>query len=139
MRDFALSEVLTLSATFGSIQLGETFASIITVNNDSYHPGIDISSVQLKVEMQTSTAKVAIGGTGGDATALRPATFVETIVHHEIKELGQHVLACTLSYRIPAALVNSYPTPPDDPADPTLRLLRKYYKFMVRGAHTSSH
>lgn len=122
---------MTLSATFGSIQLGETFSGIITINNDSYHPGIDGSFVHLEVEMQTSTTKVNIGGGGGEGTSLRPGAFMETIVHHEIKELGQHVLACTLSYRIPPALVNSYPVPADDPSDPTLRLLRKYYKFMV--------
>lgn len=133
LRDLSLSEILTLSATFGSIQLGETFSGIVTVNNDSYHPGIDASSVQLRVEMQTASAKVAIGGTGSTdpSSILRPTKFVETVVRHEIKELGQHVLACTLSYRIPAALVHSYPIPPDDPADPTLRILRKYYKFMV--------
>lgn len=126
---------MTLSATFGSIQLGETFSGIITINNDSYHPGIDVSSVNLKVEMQTSAAKVIIGGpstaSGDEDISLRPAAFMETVVHHEIKELGQHVLACTLSYRIPPALTSSYPVPPDDPSDPTLRFLRKYYKFMV--------
>lgn len=136
LRDLSLSEILTLSATFGSIQLGETFSGIVTVNNDSYHPGIEALAVQLRVEMQTASAKVAIGGTGSNdpsnpASVLRPSKFVETVVKHEIKELGQHVLACTLSYRIPAVLVHSYPIPPDDPADPTLRILRKYYKFMV--------
>ena len=56
---------------------------------------------------------------------------MECKVQTEMKELGQHVLACTLTYRIPSFVAATYPIPPDDPSDPTIRTLRKYYKFMV--------
>lgn len=79
--------------------------------------------------MQTSTGKIPIGKV--DADVLKPSSSIQTIVNHEIKELGQHVLACIVSYRIPPALAQSYPIPPDDPNDITLRVLRKFYKFMV--------
>ena len=131
LRDFSLTEVLTLPATFGSINLGETFSGSVCVNNDSYHPPIDAASVTLRVEMQTATSKVLIGEFGDQDNLLKPAACLETIVHHEIKELGQHVLACTVNYRIPPILVPTYPAPPDDSSDPTLRSFRKYYKFMV--------
>jgi trafficking protein particle complex subunit 13 len=132
LRDFSLSEVLTLPATFGSINLGETFTGSVCVNNDLYHPPLEAASVGLRVEMQTATSKVVIGEFGGQDSLLKPAATLETIVHHEIKELGQHVLACTVSYRIPHILVPTYPVPPEDPSDPTFRSFRKFYKFMVR-------
>lgn len=87
------------------------------------------TSIALRVEMQTATAKLPIGT--AEADTLTPTSSIQTIVHHEIKELGQHVLGCTVTYRIPAALVQSYPIPPEDPNDPTLRVLRKFYKFMA--------
>lgn len=126
-------EVLTLPASFGSIQLGETFTSSICVNNDSYHPPIDINGITVRVEMQTAATKVVIAEAGSATTTLRASEFLESVVSHEIKELGQHVLACTVSYHIPPSLAHSYGTP-EDPSNPTLRVLKKYYKFMVRNS-----
>ncbi|KAF8303081.1 hypothetical protein DL93DRAFT_2090440 [Clavulina sp. PMI_390] len=85
--------------------------------------------------MQTTTTKHTIGGidlpSSGPDSVLNPAAFVQTVVHHEIKELGQHVLACIVSYRIPSTIANTFPVPPENPADPTMRTMRKFYKFMV--------
>ena len=114
---------------YRSIQLGETFSGVVCVNNESFHPGMTPTSISLRVEMQTATAKLPIGS--ADSETLTPSSSIQTIVHHEIKELGQHVLGCTVSYRLPPALVGSYPVPPENPDDPTLRVLRKFYKFMV--------
>ncbi|RXW20738.1 hypothetical protein EST38_g5097 [Candolleomyces aberdarensis] len=54
----------------------------------------------------------------------------ESVVHHEIKELGQHVLACTVTYRLPP---NARPIPGagEDANDPSLVTFRKFYKFAV--------
>ncbi|KAF8337622.1 uncharacterized protein EI90DRAFT_3043622 [Cantharellus anzutake] len=136
LRDYPLSEVLLLPASFGTIQLGETFAAVICINNDSvsltHNPApIYASSVYLKVEIQSTSNKAAIGETGSESSVLKAGGFMECKVQVEMKELGQHVLACTLTYRIPGFIATTYPVPPDDPSDPTLRTLRKYYKFMV--------
>ncbi|KZV94066.1 DUF974-domain-containing protein [Exidia glandulosa HHB12029] len=118
LRDLtAISDVLMLPPSFGAIQLGETFSSCLCINNDA---NADIHAVALNVEMQTATSKVPLASIGGpDLTLTAENNFVETVVHHEIKELGQHVLACTITYRLP----NSTSEEPST--------IRKYYKFAV--------
>lgn len=112
----------------GAIHLGETFSSIVCINNDA--PEVEALDVSMKVEMQTATAKVLLADIGGTGNALRGSQITETVVHHEIKELGQHVLACAISYRIPPSMRNALASP-EDSSDPTLRSFRKYYKFVV--------
>ncbi|KAH8102923.1 DUF974-domain-containing protein [Cristinia sonorae] len=100
LRDLThVTEVLMLPAAFGAIQLGETFSGCIAVNNDS--KAWDVEGVHLRVEMQTSTAKVVLAESGGPTYRLAAADTMEDVVHYEIKELGQHVLACTVSYSVP--------------------------------------
>ncbi|KAF7322658.1 hypothetical protein HMN09_00044400 [Mycena chlorophos] len=127
LRDLHVSELLTLPASFGKIELGETFSSCLCVNNEAQ---ADVDGVYLKVEMQTASSKVLLGEFGGAETTLRVGDALEdAVVHHEVKELGQHVLACTVTYRLPAgsrahALV-------DDGTDPNVQSFRKFYKFAV--------
>ena len=84
----------------------------------------------MKVEMQTASAKVTLAEVGGESgiTLARAAVF-ETVVKHEIKEPGQHVLACTITYQPPRAAqdVHSKPLP--------FQTFSKYYKFTVRTLH----
>ncbi|KAJ7445793.1 hypothetical protein B0H11DRAFT_2177500 [Mycena galericulata] len=122
-----VSELLTLPSSFGSIQLGETFSSCLCVNNEAQ---VDIEAVAMKVEMQTVTAKVMLAEFGGSDTKLAVGDTLENIVHHEIKELGQHVLACTVTYRLPPG-PRTAPGPAEDPNDPALQTFRKFYKFAV--------
>ncbi|KAF7311658.1 hypothetical protein MKEN_01069400 [Mycena kentingensis (nom. inval.)] len=123
LRDLHLSELLQLPASFGNIQLGETFSSCLCVNNEA--PQLDIEGVALKVEMQTATSKVLLGEFGGPDTRLKVGDALEdAVVHHEVKELGQHVLACTVSYRVPALRA-------DDGNEPAEQSFRKFYKFAV--------
>jgi hypothetical protein len=84
----------------------------------------------LLVEIQTASNKIALGEIGGIDSRLQPNQMIQLVVNHEVKELGQHVLACTVSYHVPPALRNSS-VPPEDPANPTLRTIRKFYKFLV--------
>ncbi|KAF8894395.1 hypothetical protein BD779DRAFT_1660406 [Infundibulicybe gibba] len=120
-------ELLVLPSSFGSIQLGETFSSCICVNNEAQ---IEVGAVSLKVEMQTATTKILLAGKGGAEHALAMGDTMETIIHHEIKEMGQHVLACTVTYRLPPGARN-VPGATGDPNDPTLQTFRKFYKFAV--------
>lgn len=130
LRDLSnASELLTLPSSFGAIQLGETFSSCLSVNNEA---GVDVPGVTLRVEMQTTTAKVSLAelrvGSGG---VLKAGDTIESIVHHEIKELGQHVLACIVTYRVPPN-IRRPPSGSEDETDPDLLTFRKFYKFAVR-------
>ncbi|KAJ3781220.1 hypothetical protein GGU11DRAFT_368306 [Lentinula aff. detonsa] len=128
LRDLTqVSELLTLPSSFGSIQLGETFSSCLSVNNEAT---TQVDAVALKVEMQTATSKITLAEIGGKGTSLEPQDTLENVVHHEIKELGQHVLACTVSYRFNPQ--NSR-TPPasEETSDPNILTFRKFYKFVV--------
>ncbi|KAG8936041.1 hypothetical protein FRC02_004953 [Tulasnella sp. 418] len=127
LRDFALTELLTLPSTFGSICLGETFTSGLCINNESSLP---VAGVYLKVEIQTATTKILLAEFGGRDKVLQPNEVIESVVSHEIKELNQHVLACAVTYMVPEAMLDQAGEP-DDPSNPTIRTFRKYYKFTV--------
>ncbi|TCD65368.1 hypothetical protein EIP91_002766 [Steccherinum ochraceum] len=124
LRDLThMTEVLMLPAAFGAIQLGETFSGCIAVNNDS--KSFDVSGVTLRVEMQSGTAKIVLAEVGGQDFQLGVAGTIEKVVHYEIKELGQHVLACTVSYSLPEFIRR------ERPQTEPVQTFRKYYKFNV--------
>lgn len=117
--------MLTLPSSFGAIQLGETFSSCLAVNNEAQ---VDIDGVVLKIEIQTATTKVLLVELGGQDFRLAAGDTLETVVHHEIKELGQHVLACTVSYQLPVNARN-VPNPLEESS--LAQTFRKFYKFGV--------
>ena len=118
--------MLTLPSAFGAIQLGETFSSCLSVNNEA---NVDVEGVTLRVEMQTATTKATLAEFGGPAFRLAAGDTLENVVHHEIKELGQHVLACTVSYRLPPGQRVTHAS--SDGQDPSIQSFRKFYKFAV--------
>lgn len=128
LRDLThVSEMLTLPSAFGAIQLGETFSSCLSVNNEW---SADVEGVSLRVEMQTATTKAILAEYGGLDYRLKAGDTMENVVHHEIKELGQHVLACTVSYRLPPGHRPLHAIP--EGHDPSVQSFRKFYKFAVR-------
>ncbi|KAG1774257.1 DUF974-domain-containing protein [Suillus placidus] len=118
------SEFLTLPASFGAIQLGETFSSCICINNEN---NIDIEGVSVRVEIQTANSKILVAELGGPGFKLAVGDSLEYVAHHEVKELGHHVLACVVSYHLPP----SYRHAPgaSDPSNEAT--FRKFYKFAV--------
>lgn len=84
--------------------------------------------------MQTVTSKVPLAELGGWNYTLLVGETLENVVHHEIKELGQHVLACTVTYRLPPNARHA-PGPAEDVSDPTLQTFRKFYKFAVSASY----
>ena len=128
LRDLThISELLTLPSAFGAIQLGETFSSCLSVNNDA---GADVDGVAVRVEMQTASSKILLAEFGAPDGRLPAGRSLERVVSHEIKELGQHVLGCTVSYRVPPGVRAPSPGPPDGQA-PGVQTFRKFYKFAV--------
>ena len=91
---------------------------------------MDIEAVTLKVDMQTVSTKVQLAEFGGRDHTLAAGDTLENVVQHEIKELGQHVLACTVTYRLPPN-ARHVPGPAEDVSDPALQTFRKFYKFAV--------
>lgn len=126
LRDLShVTEMLMLPASFGAIQLGETFTSCLSVNNEATVP---VDAVTLTVEVQTASMKTVLAEFGGEGQQLAPGDSLEKVVSHEIKELGQHALACTVSYRLPPGTRASTSS---DGSDPDVLVFRKFYKFSV--------
>ncbi|KAH9946330.1 DUF974-domain-containing protein [Epithele typhae] len=127
LRDLThITELLTLPSSFGAIQLGETFASCLSINNDA---SVDVEGVTVRVEMQTASAKVLLAEFGGVDHRLPLGSSLEKVVSHEIKELGQHVLGCTVTYHVPPS-VRAVGQSADTQA-PETQSFRKFYKFAV--------
>ena len=128
------SPLLTLPSAFGAIQLGETFSCALSVNNEVETP---VDAVMARVEMQTATSKVALaeitagaGATGNQSGTLNVGDSLEMSVACEIKELGQHVLACTVTYRTPPGM-RPATSGSSNSGDPFVQTFRKFYKFTV--------
>lgn len=142
LQDLAQSDLLALPPFFGNIYLGETFSSFVSVNNESFGHVADVS---IKAELQTTsqrftlvdtqtsgapnssgapTASFAPTTVGNNAStqakgwSLEPGQSAEFALHHEIKELGIHILVCSVHYSSSSA-----------PTD--RKFFRKFYKFQV--------
>ncbi|KAI9446628.1 DUF974-domain-containing protein [Lactarius indigo] len=118
------STLLTLPSSFGAIQLGETFSGALA------------TASSCAVEMQTATSKILLAELGGPMLSLVAGDTLEAMVHHEIKELGQHVLACTVSYQLPPGarrpmVTGTSAVAGGDADDAGLQTFRKFYKFAV--------
>ena len=92
-----LSPLLTLPAAFGTICLGETFAATLNLSNETT---ATVSDARITVEMQSQSAKQLIEEkhATGPGHALQREHAMELGVEWEIKELGMHVLVCTVHY-----------------------------------------
>ncbi|KAJ3385045.1 hypothetical protein HDU92_003272 [Lobulomyces angularis] len=113
--DFNLSDVLSLPGTFGNIHLGEIFSSYLCVNNDSH---VSVQRVGIKAELQTSSQRFSLLDTSSDpdsVVSLVPNQSSEFRINHEIRELGVHILVCTITYH----------------HQMEKKSFRKFYKFQV--------
>ncbi|KAJ2355848.1 hypothetical protein GGF43_002439 [Coemansia sp. RSA 2618] len=94
---FPLSETLVLPRAFGSMFLGETFSAQMCVCNES---AFVVRDVSVKVVMQTATQQVPLLDSRA-AQQLAAGQPLNLQAAHEIKELGTHVLGCTIAYLSP--------------------------------------
>lgn len=138
-----LTDFLSLPVSFGNIYLGETFTSYLCVNNDSITAATDVA---FKAELQTTSQRFTLADTIGvsptssltgvnanintkpssDKVSLLPKQSAEFILHHEIKELGIHILVCSVHYSPSANSSASLTTP-----DQSRKFFRKFFKFQV--------
>jgi hypothetical protein len=109
-------DLLELPPAFGNIYLGETFTAYLCVNNDSNQ---SVGDVAFKAELQTATQRFTLADTIGGSSeqvSLGARQSAEFVLHHEIKELGVHILVCSVHYSA-------------DPRD--RKFFRKFFKFHV--------
>lgn len=93
---FALGETLRLQSHFGTTYLGEVFAAILCINNESTST---LRDVIVKAELRTASQRVPMHDTTDKPRAeLAPNESLDVVVQHEIKELGLHTLMCAVHY-----------------------------------------
>ncbi|KAI8509602.1 Trafficking protein particle complex subunit 13 [Branchiostoma belcheri] len=94
--EFAMGELLTLPQNFGNIFLGETFSCYVCVHNDSTQL---VKDIMVKADLQTSSQRLTLsGGSSPPIPELGPEGSIDEVIHHEVKELGTHILVCAVSY-----------------------------------------
>ncbi|ORX65501.1 DUF974-domain-containing protein [Anaeromyces robustus] len=111
MRDYTDTEILKLPPNFGMIYLGETFVTYICLNNETNKP---VHAVSVKIELQTSSQKLLL--VENRPTELEVKKNLEYISQYEIKELGVHILICTVLYMT---------------ENREQRTFKRFYKFQV--------
>ncbi|CAD5219074.1 unnamed protein product [Bursaphelenchus okinawaensis] len=111
--EFPVSGFLMAPRSIDNIYLGETFTFYVAVLNES---GQKCQGVKLQTDIQTQTQKVALDSKLNVGQNLDPKTFLGHTVSHEIKEVGQHILVCTVTYYV----------------DEIEYSFRKFFKFPVQ-------
>ncbi|XP_076750477.1 trafficking protein particle complex subunit 13 [Xylocopa sonorina] len=115
METLAIGQFMVLPQSFGNIYLGEIFSSYLCVHNGSSQL---VKNVNVKADLQTSTQIISLCGGSGETKDLAPDNTVDEVIHHEVKEIGTHILVCEVTYT-PATLGS------------TPQSFRKYFKFQV--------
>ncbi|XP_075581866.1 trafficking protein particle complex subunit 13-like [Pelecanus crispus] len=90
-----LGEILTLPQNFGNIFLGEMFSSYISVHNDSNQV---VKDILVKADLQASSQCLNLLASSAAVAELKPDCCTDDVIHHEVKEIGTHILVCPVSY-----------------------------------------
>lgn len=145
---FPISDLLVLPNSFGTLHLGETFRTYLCVRNEA---SAAVREPSLRVEMQVGASDPGSSGESGrwhqlahvilptptryspDPTTeedegrpvweLPPGQPLETSLGYDIKDLGAHVLVCTVGYKSAV--------PQGEEVVWVERSFRKFYKFSV--------
>ncbi|KAF6031524.1 TRAPPC13 [Bugula neritina] len=107
------SPALLLPQSFGNIFLGETFSSYISIHNASEAV---CRNVSVKIELQTNNNRHVLSTNRNTVPEVSAGQCLEEVISHEVKEMGTHIMVCTINYTAPSA--------------PKLEL-RKFFKFQV--------
>ncbi|CAG9813715.1 unnamed protein product [Phaedon cochleariae] len=105
-------QFLLLPQTPVNIYLGETFSSYICVYTETSDV---VSNVTVKVDLQTSSQRLPLSA-NPPTPQLLPDKTVDIVIHHEVKEIGTHILVCEVTYQTPNGAAMSF---------------RKFFKIMV--------
>uniref|UniRef100_H3B2R8 Trafficking protein particle complex subunit 13 n=1 Tax=Latimeria chalumnae TaxID=7897 RepID=H3B2R8_LATCH len=86
-----LGEMLTLPQNFGSFILSEVFQSLKDSPTSS-------KNILFKADLQTSSQRLNLSASNTAMTELKPDSCIDDVIHHEVKEIGTHILVCAVSY-----------------------------------------
>jgi hypothetical protein len=95
-----------------NIYLGETFSSYICVYSETQQV---VSNVIVKVDLQTCSQRLPLS-VNPPTPQLASDETVNIVIHHEVKEIGNHILVCEVSYQNAAGILKSF---------------RKFFKIQV--------
>ncbi|XP_034942331.1 trafficking protein particle complex subunit 13 [Chelonus insularis] len=113
MECLAVGQFMVLPQSFGNIYLGEIFSSYLCVHNGSNQL---VTNIHVKADLQTSTQTIQLSNKNTDELA--PDNTMDEVIHHEVKEIGTHILVCEVSY-VPTTIGS------------TPQSFRKFFKFQV--------
>merc|ERR1712223_336242 len=109
-----LGQALVLPQSFGSIYLGETFMSYVSLHNNSTET---CDSVILKCDLQTATQRLPLlQPPQPQGVQVQSGGSIDHVLSHEVKELGTHILVCEVVYSSPGKSKLNF---------------RKFFKFNV--------
>ncbi|KAK6051433.1 hypothetical protein COOONC_11065 [Cooperia oncophora] len=80
---------------FENIYLGETFTFYVNCTNESDQKVTDVS---VKCDLQTNSQRVSLASNIHDVVFGR-WKMLGQIITHEVKEIGQHILICSVNYK----------------------------------------
>lgn len=110
----AAGQFMLTPQSFGNIYLGETFSSFVCLHNCTPHP---VQGVNITAELQSDKTKIALPiNENKTQFTLNPNDTFDDVIHHEVREIGVHILVCEVQYKTPAGLNESF---------------RKFFKFHV--------
>ncbi|XP_011564317.2 trafficking protein particle complex subunit 13 [Plutella xylostella] len=114
METLAAGQFLLLPQSFGNIYLGETFSCYVCVHNETNQP---VASVSIKADLQTNSQRIPLSTQQNQIPVLLGVDeTLSDVIHHEVKDLGTHILVCEVTY------MSTYST---------LVSFRKFFKFEV--------
>lgn len=114
METLAAGQFLLLPQSFGNIYLGETFSCYVCVHNETNQP---VQSVSIKADLQTNSQKILLTTQQNQSPIMLDVDeTLSDVIHHEVKDLGTHILVCEVTY------MSNYNT---------LASFRKFFKFEV--------
>ncbi|KAI3479945.1 hypothetical protein L1887_57932 [Cichorium endivia] len=148
--NFPISSVLVLPNSFGTLFLGETFRTYVCVRNES---GAAVREPSLRVEMQVGASDASqphaesgrwhqlahiimpspsrytpdpadTDSQGRPVWELAAGQALETSLGYDIKDLGPHVLVCTVGYKARVVMHDGQEAWIE-------RSFRKFFKFAV--------
>ncbi|XP_011308503.1 trafficking protein particle complex subunit 13 [Fopius arisanus] len=115
MEVLAVGQFMVLPQSFGNIYLGEIFSSYLCVHNGSNQL---VKNISVKADLQTSTQSIRLSNKNINIGELIADSTIDEVIHHEVKEIGTHILVCEVSY-----------TPSGAGSIP--QSFRKFFKFQV--------
>lgn len=114
METLAAGQFLLLPQSFGNIYLGETFSCYVCVHNETNQP---VQSVSIKADLQTNYQRIPLSTQQNQSPIMLDVDeTLSDVIHHEVKDLGTHILVCEVTY------MSNYNT---------LASFRKFFKFEV--------